>query len=179
MIFVDSASWARLRIDHVDPRRAKSGNDHRVSALEERMARERRQRRRAGIPAEVVKIVAFVRHHHRMDDLAMRDDSDRCGRRRDHRSAKSPGSAGACTHRLRALPPSPVSQWRERLDRDERPWLNLPFVDFWCPLLGRASNFWCTSVRTRIGSERRAKPATWLLATQKNAKPKWHKFQPV
>ena len=46
-----------LRVDDIDARRADAGNDQ-IAALEERMARERRQSRTAGVPAEVMELVA-------------------------------------------------------------------------------------------------------------------------
>lgn len=75
----------RLRVDHVDARRAQARNDQ-EAALEKGVARQRRQRRRARIPPEVVKLVAGVRHRHRVDDLPVGrraglhvDDGERVG----------------------------------------------------------------------------------------------------
>ena len=77
----------RLRIDHVDARGADARDDQ-VAPLEEGVAGERRQGRRAGVPAEMVKLVALVGHRHRVDDLAVCrraglhvDDRERVGLR--------------------------------------------------------------------------------------------------
>ena len=71
----------RLRIHHVDARGADAGNDQ-IAPLEEGVAGERRQRRRAGIPAEMVELVALVGHRHGVDDLAV---GRRAGLHVDHR----------------------------------------------------------------------------------------------
>ena len=60
----------RLGVDHVNSRGPKTRDDQ-VPAFKERVTRQRRQRRRTGVPAEVVKFVTFVRHHHGVDDLAV------------------------------------------------------------------------------------------------------------
>ena len=46
------------------------GNDE-IPALQERVARDRRQGRAAGVPAEVVELVASIRHRHRVHDRAI------------------------------------------------------------------------------------------------------------
>ena len=56
--------------------------DDQVAPLEERVAGERRQGRRAGVPAEMVELVALVGHRHRVDDLA---EGGRAGLHVDHR----------------------------------------------------------------------------------------------
>ncbi len=89
----------RLRVDHVDARRAQAGNDQ-EAALEERMAGQRRQRRRARIPAEVVKLVAGVRHRHRVHDLAVRR---RTGLHVDHGKRVGSGKIGAQQQRIGKL----------------------------------------------------------------------------
>ena len=58
-----------LRIHDINARGAEPGDDQ-VAPFEERVARERRQSRRAGVPAEMVELVALVGHRHRVDDLA-------------------------------------------------------------------------------------------------------------
>src|SRR5260370_31663986 len=58
----------RLRIHDINPRGPDAG-DYEVAPLEERVPCERRQRRRASVPAEVVKLVPLVGHRHRVDDL--------------------------------------------------------------------------------------------------------------
>src|ERR1700687_2704282 len=58
----------RFRIHDINARGPDPG-DYKVSSLEERAPRERRQRRRAGVPAEMVKLVPLVGHRHRVDDL--------------------------------------------------------------------------------------------------------------
>jgi hypothetical protein len=50
-----------LDVDHVDPRAAQPG-DEQVSALDVRVRRPWAERRRARVPAEVVQLVAGVRH---------------------------------------------------------------------------------------------------------------------
>src|SRR5579862_5265726 len=65
-----SLGWIGLGVHDVDTRRAQSG-DEEVTSLDERMPRERRQSRGAGVPAEMVELVAFVRHDHGVDDLAI------------------------------------------------------------------------------------------------------------
>ena len=60
----------RFGIHDVNSRGADAGDDE-VAPLEECVPGERRQSRRAGIPAEMVKLVALVGHHHRMDDLTV------------------------------------------------------------------------------------------------------------
>ena len=58
----------RFCINDVNPGGPDPGNDE-VTAFEERVPGERRQSRRASVPAEMVKLVALVWHRHRMDDL--------------------------------------------------------------------------------------------------------------
>src|SRR5215467_15156152 len=58
-----------LRIYDINARGAEPWDDQ-VAPLEKRVARERRQCRRAGIPAEMMELVALVRHRQRVDDLA-------------------------------------------------------------------------------------------------------------
>jgi hypothetical protein len=55
----------RVGVDDVDARRAQTGDD-KVPAPEEGMASERQQGRAAGVPAEVVELVPFVRHRDRV-----------------------------------------------------------------------------------------------------------------
>ncbi len=86
----------RLRIDHVDARRAQARDDQ-EAALEERMAGQRRQRRRARIPAEVVKLVAGVRHRHRMHDFSV---GRRSGLHVDHGERVGSGKIGAQQQRI-------------------------------------------------------------------------------
>jgi len=62
-----------LCIHDINSRGAEPGDDQ-VAPLEERVAGEWRQCRRAGVPAEMMELVALVRHRHRMDNLA------ECGR---------------------------------------------------------------------------------------------------
>src|SRR5262249_38717226 len=57
-----------LRIDDIDARGAKPGDDQ-VTPFVKGVASERQQRRRAGVPAEMVELVAFVRHRDGVDDL--------------------------------------------------------------------------------------------------------------
>ena len=80
--------WMGLGVHHIDARRADARNDQ-IAALEEGVAGERRQGRRAGVPAEMMKFVALVGHRHRMNDLAVSrraalhvDDCERVGLRR-------------------------------------------------------------------------------------------------
>src|SRR6516165_594059 len=56
----------RLGIHDVDAGGTKPRNDE-IAPLDERVPGERRQRGRAGVPAEMMKLVALVRHRHRMD----------------------------------------------------------------------------------------------------------------
>ena len=79
--------WMGLRVHHIDARRADARNDQ-IAPLEEGVAGERRQGRRAGVPAEMMELVALVRHRHRVDDLAVSrraalhiDDCERVGLR--------------------------------------------------------------------------------------------------
>ena len=71
------AGGVGLRIHDVNARGAEPGDDQ-IAPLEERMAGERRQCRRTGVPTEMMKLVALVGHRHRVDDLA------KCGRARLH-----------------------------------------------------------------------------------------------
>ena len=59
-----------LGVDDIDAGGSHAGNDE-VAPLQEGVPGQRRQRRRAGIPSEVVKLVALVRHRHGVDDLAV------------------------------------------------------------------------------------------------------------
>jgi len=59
-----------LGIDDIDARRADAGNDE-IAALEVHMARQRRQRGTAGIPAEMVEFVAGMRHDQLVDHRAV------------------------------------------------------------------------------------------------------------
>src|SRR5450631_3520384 len=70
-----------LRIHDINARGADPRDDQ-VAPLEERVAGERRQCRRTGVPAEMVELVALVRHRHRVDDLA---ECGRTGLYIDHR----------------------------------------------------------------------------------------------
>src|SRR5258705_9459119 len=58
----------RFRIHDINSRGTHPWN-YEVAPFEERMPRERRQRRRAGVPAEMVKLVTLVGHHHRVNHL--------------------------------------------------------------------------------------------------------------
>src|SRR4029453_4074570 len=58
----------RFRIDDINAGGTHPGEDE-IAAFEESVPCERRQSRRAGVPAEMVKLVALIGHHHRMDDL--------------------------------------------------------------------------------------------------------------
>ena len=69
-----------LRIHDIKARGPDSGDDQ-VAPLEERVAGERRQCRRAGVPAEMVELVTLVRHRHRVDDLT---EGRRAGFHVDH-----------------------------------------------------------------------------------------------
>ena len=60
----------RVGVDDVDARRAQTGDDQ-EPAPEEGVAREGRKGRAAGIPAEVVELVALVRHHDRVHERAV------------------------------------------------------------------------------------------------------------
>ena len=60
-----------LGVDHIDARRAHAGDD-KITAFQEGMARERRQRRTTGIPTEVVELVTIVGHGDGVNDLAVR-----------------------------------------------------------------------------------------------------------
>ena len=60
----------RFGIDDVNAGGPYTGNDE-VAALEERVPGERRQRRRAGVPSEMVKLIALVGHRQRVDDLTV------------------------------------------------------------------------------------------------------------
>lgn len=86
----------RLRVDHVDARRAQAGDDQ-EAAFEERMAGQRRQRRRTGIPAEVMKLVASVRHRHRVHDFSV---GRRAGLHVDHGERVGSGKIGAQQQRI-------------------------------------------------------------------------------
>src|SRR5438067_7481243 len=55
-------------IHDIQARGAEPGDDQ-VAPLEERVAGQRRQGRRAGVPTAMVELVARVRHRHRVDDL--------------------------------------------------------------------------------------------------------------
>ena len=68
-------------IHDINARGAHPGNDQ-VAPIEERVAGERRQCRRAGVPTEMVELVALVRHRQRVDDLAV---CRRAGLYIDHR----------------------------------------------------------------------------------------------
>src|SRR3984893_1541167 len=70
-----------LRVNDINARGADPGDDQ-VTALYERVAGERRQRRRAGVPTEMVEFVALVGHRYRVDDLAI---CARAGLHVDHR----------------------------------------------------------------------------------------------
>src|SRR5215204_1732609 len=59
-----------LRIHHIDARGADAWDDQ-ITPLEKRVTGERRQGRRAGIPAEMVELVPLVGHRHRVDDLTV------------------------------------------------------------------------------------------------------------
>ncbi len=96
----------RLRVDHVDARRAQARDDQ-EAALEKRVARERRQRRRTGIPAEVVKLVAGVRHRDRVHDFSV---GRRTGLHVDHGERVGSGKIGAQQQRIGKL-------FRRRLHR--------------------------------------------------------------
>ena len=71
----------RLGIDDINPRRPDARDDE-IAPLEEGVPGKRRQRRRAGIPPEMVKLVALVRHRDGVDDLAV---GRRSGLHVDHR----------------------------------------------------------------------------------------------
>src|ERR1700733_5136348 len=78
----------RLCIDYINTRGADARNDQ-IAPLEEGVAGEGRQGRRAGVPAEMINSIALVRHHHRVNDLAVSgrpaldvDDRERIGLRR-------------------------------------------------------------------------------------------------
>src|SRR5450756_605462 len=58
----------RFRIHDIDSRGTDPG-DYAVATLQERVPRERRQSRRASVPAEMVKLVALVGHHHCVNHL--------------------------------------------------------------------------------------------------------------
>src|SRR5205085_2368549 len=58
--------WIGLRIHDINARGAEAGDDQ-VAPLQERMARERRQCRRAGVPTEMVELVALMGHRHCVD----------------------------------------------------------------------------------------------------------------
>ena len=62
--------WMGLGVHHIDTRRADAWNNE-IAPLEEGVPRERRKGRGAGVPAEMMKLVALVRHRHRVDDLAV------------------------------------------------------------------------------------------------------------
>ena len=70
-----------LHIHNIQARGAEPGDDQ-VAPLEERVAGQRRQGRRAGVPTAMVELVARVRHRHRVDDLAK---GGRAGLDVDHR----------------------------------------------------------------------------------------------
>jgi hypothetical protein len=92
LLGLDDLDELRLRgvvldVDHVEPRRAQAGHEE-VAALHMRVGRPRAQRRRAGVPAEVVQLVADVRHVQPADGRAVRrraglqvDDGQRVGPR--------------------------------------------------------------------------------------------------
>ena len=63
-------SRIRLRVDDVDVRRAQPGRDQ-VAPLDVRMRRVRTEMRAAGVPAEVVQLVAGAGHRDAPDDLAV------------------------------------------------------------------------------------------------------------
>src|SRR6185312_11077363 len=60
-----------LGIHDINSGGADPGN-YEVAPLDEGVPRERRQSRRASVPAEMVKLVTLVGHRNRMDDLAER-----------------------------------------------------------------------------------------------------------
>src|ERR1700676_4978285 len=60
--------WIRFRVHDINSRGPDTG-DNEVAPLKESVPCERRQRRRASVPAEVVKLVPLVGHRHRVDDL--------------------------------------------------------------------------------------------------------------
>ncbi len=70
-----------LHIHDINARGTEPGDDQ-VAPLEEGVASQRRQGRRAGVPATMVELVARVRHRHRVDDLAK---GGRAGLDVDHR----------------------------------------------------------------------------------------------
>jgi hypothetical protein len=76
---------------NIDTRGAEPGDDQ-VAPLEERVAGERRQCRRTGVPTEMVERVALVGHRHRVDDLA---ECGRAGLHVDHRERVGLREVGA------------------------------------------------------------------------------------
>src|SRR5262249_42653750 len=63
-------AWIRLRVQHVDARGAQSGHEQ-VAPLDVRVWGVRAEGRAAGVPAEVVQLVADVRHGRAPDDLTV------------------------------------------------------------------------------------------------------------
>ena len=60
----------RLRIDDVETRRPESGDDQ-IAPLDKCVPSQRGQRGRARVPAEMVELVALVRHRDGVDDLSV------------------------------------------------------------------------------------------------------------
>jgi hypothetical protein len=67
---VDLRLQRLLHVDDVNARRADARDDQ-VAPLQKGMAAQRRQRRRTGVPAEMVKLVALVGHDDLVNDLAV------------------------------------------------------------------------------------------------------------
>jgi hypothetical protein len=95
-------TWVGLSVDDIDARRADAGNDE-VAALQEGMARHWRERRTAGVPAEVVEFVAGVGHDELVDHGAIRgrlrievDDGQGIGPRPVRRQQRRVGKQFRC-----------------------------------------------------------------------------------
>ena len=69
ILWIFACGGMGLRIDDVNAGGA-DARDNQIAPLKEGVAGKRRQGRRAGVPAEVVKLVPLVGHRDRVNDLA-------------------------------------------------------------------------------------------------------------
>ena len=109
-----------LGVEDVDARGAQARHDE-VAPLDVRMRRVRAEARRAGVPAEMVQLVAGIRHRDAADDL--RIGAALSGRRRRRRWRRASSAADRRPRRRRASrarPSRPCAATDRSSDRDAK-----------------------------------------------------------